>query len=222
MKHLKILGLAAVAAMALMAFIGVGSASADVLCQTAPNKAGECATSPGDYIAKTVFTAEATNPTLTVTGGFVSSVTCEKSNVTLENTSTGSNTPGTAVGGKITDLTFTGNCQTNSGSKCTVSTGSGYTGSIVATGNKGSGTFTVNSATSTSVTCLGFLECTYTTAANGLVLGYTGGNPAAVVANNETLAHEPGGFGCGSEAHWTATYNATGANSAVWVATKMA
>ena len=37
MKYLKMVGLAAVAAAALMAFIGVGSASAAVLCKTATN-----------------------------------------------------------------------------------------------------------------------------------------------------------------------------------------
>jgi hypothetical protein len=41
MKHLKMLGLAAVAAMALTAFLGAGSASATVLCKTATNPCSE-------------------------------------------------------------------------------------------------------------------------------------------------------------------------------------
>lgn len=41
MKHLKMLGLAAVAAVALMAFLGAGSASATVLCKTAVNPCPE-------------------------------------------------------------------------------------------------------------------------------------------------------------------------------------
>jgi hypothetical protein len=41
MKHLKILGLVAVAVVALLAFLGAGSASATVLCKTAVNPCPE-------------------------------------------------------------------------------------------------------------------------------------------------------------------------------------
>jgi hypothetical protein len=41
MKHLKILGLSAVAVAALLAFLGAGSASATVLCKTAVNPCPE-------------------------------------------------------------------------------------------------------------------------------------------------------------------------------------
>jgi hypothetical protein len=42
MKHLKMLGLAAVAAMAVMAFIGAASASATVLCENTPAAGTDC------------------------------------------------------------------------------------------------------------------------------------------------------------------------------------
>jgi hypothetical protein len=219
MKDLKILGLAAIAAMAFMAF--ASSASADVLCKAAPNKSGECSTTAGDYPSGTVFTAEAKNPKLTVKEGVTAYITCEKSTTTLENTSTGSNTPGQGVSGKVTKLLFTGDCTTAGGTACDVSETSGYTGTITATNNKGGGTFHVTgSSIKTKVVCGGIFSCEYSPFASGLSLGFTGGNPATVTASGAKL-DQISGFGCGTEALWDATYTATGANSAVWVATKM-
>jgi hypothetical protein len=219
MKPPKILDLAAIAAMAFIAF--ASSASADVLCKAAPNKSGECSTAAGDYAAGTKFTAEAKNPKLTVVSGATSSVTCEKSNTTLENTSTGSNTPGEGSTWQITELSFTGNCQTAGGTSCTISETSGYTGTLTATNNKGAGTFHVTgSSIKTKVVCGGIFSCEYSPFASGLSLTFTGGNPATVTANGAKL-DQVSGFGCGTEALWDATYTATGANSAVWVATKM-
>jgi len=222
MKHLKIIGLAAIAAMALMAF--ASSASADVLCKTAPNKAGECETAVGDYASGTVFTSESTNSKLTVEGGLVSSITCEKSNVSLKNTSTGSNTSGTAVTGEVTLVKWT-NCKSNSGTSCTVSESSGYTGTVKATNDTGAGTVTVNGSKTTLVDCTAFglnFKCTYKPTAAGLDLTLTGGNPASIVATEQPLTLEAGGFGCGTGAKWDATYNLTGTNQALWVATKNA
>jgi hypothetical protein len=42
MKYLKMLGLAAIAAMGLMAFLGASTASATVLCETTPASITRC------------------------------------------------------------------------------------------------------------------------------------------------------------------------------------
>lgn len=223
MKHLKIIGLAAVAAMAFMAF--VSSASADVLCKAAPNRNGECSTAAGDYAAGTVFTAKATNPKLTVTGSSVgvTSLVCNESNLTLETTTTGGNVPGEKIDADVTGLNFQGDCTTNNGFSCTVTAATGYTLTITATDNKGNGHVVLEKTAGkkTRVSCLGgFFVCEYE-APEGTELTYTGGNPATSTASETKLTTVAGGSGCGSESKWDATYTANGANTAVWIATKM-
>jgi hypothetical protein len=225
MKYLKILGLAAVAAMALMAF--AGTASADVLCKAAPNAAGECSTTAGTYASGTVFNSFSSNAKLTVEGGVLSSVTCTESNVALKSTSAGSNTPGATVGGEVTSVKW-GGCTGSNGSSCTVSESKGYTGSVKATDNEGDGTVVVNGSQTTLVTCTSFgfeFKCTYKPTTAGLDLTLTGGNPATFTATSQPLTLEAGGIGCGSTGKWDATYKLTSVNSsptALWVATKNA
>jgi len=216
MRYLKMLGLAAVAAAALTAFLGAGSASAHVLCTEGVNAEGLCLTPGGDYASGTVFTAEASNPVLTVSGSSlgVTAVTCKKSNVSVKTLSTGKADSTTQVEGEVTDLTFS-ECSMDTtgfgnGSSCTVSTGSGYKGSISTTA------LTVNSTTSTTVTCLGFITCTYSSA-KGIQLGLTQGKPASLKANGISLSISSGGSGCGTTTNWDATYTLNGANTGLWV-----
>jgi hypothetical protein len=219
MKHVRILGLAVVAAMAFMAF--AGTASADVLCKGAPTKSGECRTATGDFSAGTTFKAISTNPKLTITGSFTAYLSCEESGIELKATSTGGNTPGSAVSVEITDLIFTGDCTTAGGSSCTISTTAGYTGTAKATNDFGGGAFTIfGSAIKTKIVCGGIFSCEYSPKAAGLTVDLTGGNPATVKASEEPL-EEFSGFGCGSETTWDADYSLTGANTSLWVATKM-
>jgi hypothetical protein len=223
MKYLKILGLAAVAAMALMAF--AGTASADVLCKTAPNGAGECPTTGGneDYAAGTKFVAESSSAKLTVEGGAVSSITCS-SKVALENSETGSNAHPGAIAGKVTDVEWS-NCVASNGSNCTASTTTGYTGSISATDDEGNGKVHVTGTARTTVDCsvFGFsFKCVYTLPSTGISLSVLGGNPASIVASSQPLVLAESIFGCGSGAKWDATYKLTGTNTALWVATKNA
>jgi hypothetical protein len=101
MKHVKMLALAAVAAGALMAFIGAGTASATVLCSTT---AETCPTAqkwgaiPLDFSLVKEGSAN-----LTETSG-KSIVTCTESTVKGEITNTGSSTE--TVSGPVTELTF--------------------------------------------------------------------------------------------------------------------
>jgi hypothetical protein len=223
MKYVKMLGLAVIAASALMAFVGAGSASATTLCTNGVNASGLCETGATTrYPVGTKFLAESTHATLTVTGGATNEVTCKNSSTEVEQTSLGNDTGG-AVTGKITDLTFT-NCVTVggiSGLACTVTTGSGYTGEMKATDNKGNGTLTVTSTTSTKVVCGSIFSCTYTTAKGGVVLNVTGGAPAtfATPAAGVTLT-STGGFGCGSASVWHATYTSKSPDAGkLWLGT---
>lgn len=215
MKYLKMLGLAAIAAMAMAAIVGASTASAAVLCKTAPNKSGVC--EGGKYASGTTFEATSSNPVLTVVGSaFVSTVTCKHSVVKLKNTAE-SGSPG--VPGEVTDVTFTNDCTTNGGASCTVSTTSGYSGTLTPTNDQGSGTLHVTGAAETEVVCLGFLECKYKLTSSGASLSFTGGNPGTVQASEVPLTISEARFGCGTGAKWDAHYKLVGTNTALWVAT---
>jgi hypothetical protein len=103
MNHLKMLGLAAVAATGLMAFLGTGTASATVLCET--NVSSGC-TSAWDVTNGTtlLFTGEGST---TVTGPFGEVIdTCTGGTTEGNTSSTGSST--TTVTRNSTKVEFTG------------------------------------------------------------------------------------------------------------------
>jgi len=102
MKYLKMIGLAAIAAAALTAFLGAGTASATVLCET--NVTSGCGTA-WDVNSGTPLTFSAEGST-TLTGPFGEVIaTCTGSTVAGNTTSAGG--AGT-VTGNITSLSFTG------------------------------------------------------------------------------------------------------------------
>ncbi len=216
MKYLKMLGLAAVAALALAAVVGASTASAAALCKTAPSKSGVC--EGGKYASGTKFNATSEKAELVVTGGAVSGVTCTHSAVALKNTA---ETGATGVPGEITDVTFSSCKVTGSETTCTATTTSGYTGTLTPTTDTGNGTLNVKGAAVTTVTCGGIFRCEYKAPEAGLNLALTGGNPAQVTATSVTLTNV-GGFGCGTAAHWSATYTlkaVEGSPTALWVST---
>lgn len=223
MKYLKMLGLAAIAAAALTAIMGAGTASAYTLCTNGVNASGQCVTGTTTHYANgTTFIATAKEAVLTVTGSgrAFAKLDCH-SEVDIDQTSTGSDDD-VAVTGTITWLKFS-NCTSTEPDigTCTVSEGKNYTGNMVGT-SAGNGTLTVTSTTSTSVVCAGFFECTYTTAKNGVTLAFTGGKPATWVASEVPLTLAAGGFGCGTGAKWDATYTQTTPSptvEGVWIAT---
>ena len=105
MKYIKMLGLAAVAAMASMAFLGANSASATVLCKT-PNLTEGCAASGWDYPKGTVIDASVeagTTLRLKNTSG-TTLMTCTASTVRGETTNTGGSSE--TVDGNLSVLTF--------------------------------------------------------------------------------------------------------------------
>lgn len=192
------LGLAAIAAMAITAFAGAASASASELCST---NTSPCTGTK--YGVGTALEATSTSAVLTTTGGFINpTVTCTHSAVKGSVTNAGGK--GSNVVGTINSLTFT-SCS-YSGGKCTVtSTGTPYLATGTATGG-GNGTLTVENDGSgnpgASVACEGLPVCSYSS--GDVSMSVTGGNPAKIVANKVLLTG--GSFPCPTDATWTATY----------------
>jgi hypothetical protein len=93
MKYLKMLGLAVVAAAALSAFMGAGSASATVLCTTNSTPCGTShteGTKEGMYPAESTFVAHLKEKTKAVLQAGIFTVECEGSTAEMASTTTGS------------------------------------------------------------------------------------------------------------------------------------
>jgi hypothetical protein len=202
MRYIKILGLAAVAAMALTAFLGAGSASATVLCKTTP-VSGVCPTG-WHYPEGTTIDATVDGTVRLVAGPIDNTCTTSTVKGKTENTGSASET----VRGSIETLTFTG---------CTcpvtvIKNGSLEIHSIAGSNN---GTLTGKNSEVT-VSCSG-VSCIYGTSATGTHLGtVTGsatdtGNATVDLGNLETgkgasLEKKGGSFLCPSTGEWTGHY----------------
>jgi len=194
MKYLKMLGLAAVAAAALMAFVGAGTASADELCtQTPVNKM--C---PEGTQITTITGSQIGTGTLETTGGSTL-ITCKGSHIHIDITDQGT---GKDISGTITELTWS-EC---SGTVNTLVTGT-TTGNTV---SHSSGTLT---AKKTEVTT-GILgtTCTYG-AGEGTDIGTTNNTELVISAIVKKTA---GSFLCPSEARWTTAYKITNHTTVDW------
>ena len=217
MKQLKIIGLAVVAAMALMAVAGAGSAAAaggTTLCKTNETP---CAAA-NHYLSGQEIVASSTNARLTSSLG---DVTCEQSEVKGSTTSTGSNKA--AVSGSITSLSFTKNCVLHTPfgftDACTItSINLPYAASVTNTAGTMNGTLTVSGSPGAKVDCGSALKCQFTAKGGSITLDVTGGAPATVTASSEPLERTvyEGGI-CPSEATWDATYTVTTPNP-LWLA----
>jgi hypothetical protein len=204
MKYLKMLGLAAIAALALTAF-GAGSASATNLCSTNTNPCTGTL-----YGAGTNLSAKLKTGTTAVLTNSLDTVTCTESSISgsiSSNTSSGKNTTGT-----ISSVTFTG-CTDQNGSNCTVevkNTPWHAEATTETSKSNGNGKLDVKSHGTghpeAKVVCGGFLSCTFGTEL--ATLGITGGNPAAVKAAGINLSLISGFF-CPSSATWDAEYEVT-------------
>jgi hypothetical protein len=183
MKLTKMLGLAMVAAIAVIAFAGVGSASATQLCK---NKEGTCEAWP----EHSTILALSTNAVLR--GSLA--VECH-SHVTVL---TEKNDAGQILG-KITLLDWT-SCK---GSCPKATTKVLPTGSLFATSG-GNGTLKTESETQVALEgCFGFATCT--AKAGAISLGFDGGaigSTAQTLATNVPVAIS--GFGCGEKGTWNA------------------
>jgi len=198
MKYLKMLGLAVTAAVALMAFVGAGSASATELCSSNTNPC-----SGTMYPAKTQIKSNLKAGTEAVLKAGFATVKCKASTVNGETSNTGSSTE--TVSGPITTLNF-GECN------CEVEVLKNGSLEIHGSGT-GNGTLTGKSSEVT-INCSG-VACIFGTASTGTTIGTaTGGNPATLAANAKLpwIAGDSSnsvctlGTGTGS---WTASYEVT-------------
>lgn len=197
MKYLKMLGLVAVAAMALTALLGTGSASATVLCKTYVTP---CPTG-WDYGAGTEIhatTAAGTTVEVRTTSGTVLK-TCKSSTIKGKTTNTGSATE--TVLGNIEEMTFT---------ECTRSVAVLALGTfeIHYVGPKTKGVLTSKGAKITTNTIFG--SCTYGTG-SGTQLGVLESDEVTEAELNleAVLTKEEGSGLCPADAVWLAKYKIT-------------
>lgn len=211
MKLIKMLGLAAMAAAALIAFVGASSASADVLCTV--NNTPECPA--GKTITSIHATLKAGTSALLETTAGEKLVTCTESTVsgTIEKQG-----EGVEPEGPISSLTW-GNC---SATTDTVKPGRLKVETRISIDPKTglevhTNTVTV-SGSEVTVSIFG-ASCTYGAGANPISIGdLTVGEPA-IIDVNTTVNKTAGGFLCPSTNKWTATYQITN-HTGVWVSIK--
>jgi len=205
MKYLKMIGLAAVAAAAMTAFVGTGTAAANtVLCHTTVT-AG-CAAANWDWpVGSTLdfsLVAGGTSRT-TDTSGFIAIGTCTGG--TFKGTLTTTTTP-----------TFTVSPSNTTWSGCSQTTHTITGGSIQLHAIPGTHDATVTGTGFAVTTPFGSNTCSYglgnTYKHIGTLTGNsTGTNLILHISANWTLdtAHSSAS-GCASSAKWTATYQYTG------------
>jgi hypothetical protein len=187
MKYVKMLGLAAVAAMALAAFAGAGTASATTVC-TSGTTTSPCLSGQKPYSGKIVAKLKA--GTEAVLSGSLS-VKCKESVVSGTTNSSGV--------GTIESATFK-SCTT-----CPTVTSLTPWGAKAITGTAPNGTMVVEKPVVHLEGCFGFAKCT--ASATSVTLDVIGGTPAMVIAKAEPLTIS--GFGCGTSGTWTAEYEVT-------------
>ncbi len=199
MKYVKMLGLAAVAAMALMAFLGAGTASATVLC-TAPNKEDVCPAGEKYEAGKTIHatTTPGTTAVLETTGGVVLD-TCTGSTVKGVAETTGS--ASTTVSGAIGELAW-GTC---SRTTHTLKIGSLEVHHIPGTNN---GTLTASGGTEVTILTI-FGTCTYGTGATLDIGKVTGGNTAVIHTEKTVVPKLAGNAACPAHGVWNASFDVT-------------
>ncbi|MDQ3724623.1 MAG: hypothetical protein M3335_01830 [Actinomycetota bacterium] len=185
MRYIKILGLAAIAATALMAH--TSAASATIIENGAGSKLGK----------GTVIESTGTNAVLQA--GFAT-IECPHSEVDGVTSNAGG--IGVPVEGNITTLAFTG---------CNATVKTLKTGKLILHHTSGTnGTVTSEGAEVT--VAIGSTSCVYGTPSATDIGSLTGGSPATLNANT-SLTRISGGFLCANPATWTASYTVTVPNT---------
>jgi hypothetical protein len=201
-RYLKILAASAVAAAAMMAVVGAGTASAEtVLCTGNPPgtvKSEKCA-APHEFTwpAPAKIKAHAIEPELITS---LLTVVCSESTTEIEpETDNGA----TTINGKVTALAFTGCHIKGSTTACTVTIENlPYSGTIQGTvGTAAESKLTVNKPRA-KVQCGSFINCTYEQATVSLT--GTNGLPTTFAANT-SLAHVAGLL-CPETSTWKGLY----------------
>jgi len=209
MHYLKVFSLSAIAALALIAVAGVGSASAATICSI-EGTGTSCGGSHGFHYSGTVHAATEAGKPAELTSGF-DNVKCDSTVHMVE-----VNTEGTAW---VDALTFS-NCVDSFGHACTAksnaSSGNRWHAAAV-TGTAPNGTLTVDNVNG-QFTCPNPLKtselvtCIY--AAESATATVTGGAPAKVTATKVALARQAGsGPSCSATATWSGTYRVSAPSS---------
>lgn len=207
MKYLKMFGLAAIAALGLMAFVGSSSASADVLCTT--NTTPVCASGWVVKEIKTSLTPK-TSAVLATTAG-EELVTCTESSVSGTVEKQGK---GVEPEGPISSLSFGGCNHTTT----TIKNGrlKVETRISINSEKKEVHTNTVTASESEVTVAILGLTCTYGPGANPISIGdLTVGEPATIDVGT-VVNRTAGGFLCPSTAKWTASYEVTN-HKGLWI-----
>jgi hypothetical protein len=200
MKYLKMLGLAAVAAMALTAFLGASSASATVLCTTTPPAGTACGT--GWHVDELTLAVGANPLILKNTSGSIEAK-CTKAGVTVTKDVTGSAT--TTAAGEVpkTHLTWA-----PKGEGCTNKTETIAGGTLEIHWIEGTDNGTVTAKGFEVTVELAGLTCTLGLEGTKSIGDLTGGAPA-VMHVNVGVVKKAGSFLCPTTGIWEGTYEVT-------------
>lgn len=190
MKYIKMLGLAAVAASALMAFLGAGSASATVLCKTTTDPC------TSKWPAGTTLTSSLESSAALKTSGGTTIATCTSGTTSgpLENEGSSTTTPT----GWLVILTFD-NCNTT---VHVLAVGHLEIHKIAGTSN---GTVT-STGSRVTINFLG-VSCIFKT--NATDIGTLTEGAPATFDISATIPEETGNFGCPSSGVWSGSYKFT-------------
>jgi len=191
MKYLKIFGLAAVAAAALTALLGAGSASATVLCTGTPSGT-HCA---NKEVEGQQLDLSAVSSVLMKTGS-TTLTTCSASTIKAKITDAGSTT--TTVKAAVEEWTYGG---------CTTTVDTLAKGTLEFHHLAGTDQATITSSgTEVTKQFLG-VSCIFKTV-NTSIGTITGGNPTTFDVNG-TIPQSGGGFLCPANGTWSGTYRVT-------------
>jgi hypothetical protein len=208
MKHLKILSLAAVAAMVFTAFIGAGTASAGTVTCTV--NGSSCAS--GNEYTGTITSSLMTGTTAVLTNS-LDTVTCTASSMNGQ-TSTATNANGNSTG-SISSVSFSG-CTDQNNSSCTVTPTNlswhvEHTSTEIAGKPNGNGKMTISSGGSggpqATVACGSFINCTF--GVDSATVDFFGSSTAPRVTTTGIVMTRISGVFCPSSATWDAGYTIT-------------
>ncbi len=207
MKYLKTLALASVAAGALIAFVGDGTASATVLCSTTVS---ECPAAQRVSGTLHLSLSKETSALLVNTKGEALD-TCSGAEVqgNIEKVGGATETPS----GPVTSLTWT-SC---SFPTSTVTKGELEIHQIAGTSN---GTLTAKSAFDVTINTVLFGSCIYGVTKGTSIGDLTEGNPAVFHANAVAERFSGSAFACPETSKWTATYTVTKPATTISVSAK--
>ncbi|MGN6276246.1 MAG: hypothetical protein ACTHNP_10010 [Solirubrobacterales bacterium] len=193
MKYAKLIGLAAIAAMALMAFAGAGTASATRLCKAAEKTCSSANTYPKGTEIVASLEKETTAILRNTESSIVDTCTGSETKGKTENES------GTSVSGPISSLTFTG---------CSNPTSVLKNGSLSVTNISGTNNGTVTAKESEVTISVFGTTCTFG-AGGGTTLGTLTGGAMATMDIKAVVNLVAGSFLCPKTAVWEAKYTVT-------------